>query len=93
MRVVVDKNNPLVAEAFQQFGEVRALATKEITADSIREAEMVIVRSETKVTKELLRGSSVRFVGTATIGTDHVDEEYLRMNGIGFASAPGSNAN
>jgi erythronate-4-phosphate dehydrogenase len=93
MRVVVDKNNPLVAEAFQQFGEVRALATKEITADSIREAEMVIVRSETKVTKELLRGSSVRFVGTATIGTDHVDVEYLRTNGIGFASAPGSNAN
>lgn len=93
MRVVVDKNNPLVAEAFQQFGEIRALTTKEITADSIRDADMVIVRSETKVTKELLRGSSVRFVGTATIGTDHVDVEYLRTNGIGFASAPGSNAN
>jgi erythronate-4-phosphate dehydrogenase len=93
MRVVVDKNNPLVAEAFQQFGEVRALATKEITADSIRDADMVIVRSETKVTKELLFGSSVRFVGTATIGTDHVDVEYLRAHGIGFASAPGSNAN
>ncbi len=93
MRVVVDKNNPLVAEAFRQFGEVRALATKEITADSIRDAEMVIIRSETKVTKELLRGSSVRFVGTATIGTDHVDGEYLRTHGIGFASAPGSNAN
>ncbi len=93
MRVVVDKNNPLVAEAFQQFGEVRALATKKITADSIHNADMVIVRSETKVTKELLRGSSVRFVGTATIGTDHVDVEYLRTHGIGFASAPGSNAN
>jgi erythronate-4-phosphate dehydrogenase len=93
MRVVVDKNNPLVADAFQQFGEVRALATKEITADSIRDAEIVIVRSETKVTKELLRGSSIRFVGTATIGTDHVDVEYLRTQGIGFASAPGSNAN
>jgi erythronate-4-phosphate dehydrogenase len=93
MRVVVDKNNPLVAEAFQQFGEVRALATKEITTDSIRDAEIVIVRSETKVTKELLRGSPVRFVGTATIGTDHVDVEYLQTHGIGFATAPGSNAN
>jgi erythronate-4-phosphate dehydrogenase len=93
MRVVVDKNNPLVAEAFQQFGEVRALATKEITAGAIRDADMVIVRSETKVTEELLRGSPVRFVGTATIGTDHVDVAYLRTNGIGFASAPGSNAN
>ncbi len=93
MRVVVDKNNPLVAEAFEQFGEVRALATKEITADSIRDADMLIVRSETKVTKELLCESSIRFVGTATIGTDHVDIEYLRTHGIGFASAPGSNAN
>lgn len=93
MHVVVDKNNPLIAEAFQQFGEVRALATKEITADSIRGADMVIVRSETKVTKEILGGSSVRFVGTATIGTDHIDVEYLRTHGIGFASAPGSNAN
>jgi len=93
MRVVVDKNSPVVTEAFQQFGEVRALATKEITADSIRDADMVIVRSETKVTKEFLLGSSIRFVGTATIGTDHVDLEYLRAHGIGFASAPGSNAN
>ena len=93
MRVVVDKNNPLVAEAFQQFGEVRALGTKEITADSIRDADMIIIRSETKVTKEFLVGSAVRFVGTATIGTDHVDVDYLRTKGIGFASAPGSNAN
>ena len=93
MRVVVDKNNPLVAEAFQQFGEVRALATKEIAASAIRDAEIVIVRSETKVTKELLLGSSIRFVGTATIGTDHVDVDFLRTHGIGFASAPGSNAN
>lgn len=93
MRVVVDKNNPLVAEAFGQFGEVQALGTKEITRDSIRDAEMVIVRSQTKVTEDLLHGSSIRFVGTATIGTEHVDVEYLRAHGIGFASAPGSNAN
>lgn len=93
MRVIVDKNNPLVAEAFRQFGEVRALATKEITADSVRDADILVVRSETKVTKEFLSGSSIRFVGTATIGTDHVDVEYLHAKGIGFASAPGSNAN
>ena len=93
MRVVVDKNNPLVEEAFRQFGEVQALATREITKESVRDADMIIIRSETKVTKDLLDGSKVKFVGTATIGTDHVDLEYLRSRGIGFASAPGSNAN
>ncbi|MGA7160214.1 MAG: 4-phosphoerythronate dehydrogenase [Bacteroidota bacterium] len=93
MRVVVDKNNPLVGEAFRQFGEVQALGTKEITKEALRDADIVIIRSETKVTKELLDGSKVKFVGTATIGTDHVDLEYLSSHGIGFASAPGSNAN
>lgn len=93
MRVVVDKNNPLVGEAFRQFGEVQASATREITKETVRDAGMIIIRSETKVTKDLLDGSKVKFVGTATIGTDHVDLEYLRSRGIGFASAPGSNAN
>ncbi len=93
MLVVVDKNNPLVAEAFRQFGEVRALGTREITRETVRDAGILIVRSETKVTKELLDGGAVQFVGTATIGTDHVDIPFLRSRGIGFASAPGSNAN
>ena len=93
MRVVVDKNNPLVGEAFRQFGDVQALATREITKETLRDADMIIIRSETKVTKDLLEGSKVKFVGTATIGTDHVDLEYLKSRGIGFASAPGSNAN
>ena len=93
MRVVVDKNNPLVGEAFRQFGDVQACATREITKESVRDADIIIIRSETKVTKDLLDGSKVKFVGTATIGTDHVDLGYLRSRGIGFASAPGSNAN
>lgn len=93
MRVIVDKNNPLVAEAFRQFGEVIPAATRDITKETVREADIIIIRSETKVTKDLLEGSSVKFVGTATIGTDHVDLEYLKSRGIGFTSAPGSNAN
>ncbi len=93
MKVVVDKNNPLVAETFRQFGDVISLGTKDITRESVHDVDILIVRSETKVTKELLDGSAVKFVGTATIGTDHVDVEYLHSRKIGFASAPGSNAN
>ncbi|HAP34715.1 MAG TPA: erythronate-4-phosphate dehydrogenase, partial [Bacteroidetes bacterium] len=64
-----------------------------ITKESVHDAEILIIRSETKVTKDLLDGSAVRFVGSATIGTDHVDIEYLNSTSRTFASAPGSNAN
>lgn len=93
MKVIVDENIPFAAEAFGTLGEVRALAGRALTAAAVREAEALIVRSVTRVGPALLDGSQVRFVGTATIGFDHVDVEYLRRRGIGFASAPGSNAN
>jgi len=93
MRLLVDKNNPYVAEAFRDYGDVRVLGTTEFTRETVRDADALVVRSETKVTRELLEGSRVRFVGSATIGTDHVDLDYLKRAGIGFASAPGCNAN
>ncbi len=93
MIIVVDSKNPFLAEALSSFAEVRQLSTSAITNASLRDAEAVVVRSETKVGPALLEGTAVRFVGTATIGTDHVDLPYLAGRGIGFASAPGSNAN
>jgi erythronate-4-phosphate dehydrogenase len=93
MLIIADVKTAFAREAFARLGEVRYLRTPEITAAAIRDAEMVIIRSETKIGSDLLEGTAVRFVGTATIGTDHVDLEYLRTKGIGFASAPGSNAN
>jgi erythronate-4-phosphate dehydrogenase len=91
--IIVNKNTPRSVETFGQLGTVRALKTDEITPDSVREAEVLVVRSETTVDEKLLAGSKVRFVGTVTIGTDHCDLEYLKSRGIGFASAPGSNSN
>ena len=93
MRLVADSKIPFAREAFDQFGEVVTLDTREITPVSVRTADVVLVRSETKVDRALLDGSNVKFVGTATIGTDHVDIDYLAGRGIGFSSAPGSNAN
>ena len=68
-------------------------AGRAITPDDLDGADLLIVRSITKVSAELLEGSSVRFVGTCTIGTDHVDTAYLEQRGIAFSSAPGCNAN
>jgi erythronate-4-phosphate dehydrogenase len=92
LKIVADENIPLVKDGFGRFGEVRLLPGRAITAEAVRDAELLIVRSVTKVNGALLDGSAVRFVGTCTIGTDHLDIETLRRRGIAFASAPGSNA-
>ena len=93
MRIVIDAKNAVGASLFRRLGEVRLAATPEITRETLLDADAVVVRSETRVDADLLEGTPVRFVGTATIGTDHVDTDYLRSRGVAFASAPGSNAN
>ncbi len=93
MLIVADENIPYVKEGFAEFGEVVTVHGREVTRDIIKNADVLLVRSITKVNKDLLEGTAIRFVGTATIGCDHVDISYLNSKGIAFASAPGSNAN
>ncbi|AND70251.1 4-phosphoerythronate dehydrogenase [Dyella thiooxydans] len=92
MKILVDENMPLARELFASFGEVLARPGRSLTADDVHDADVLLVRSVTRVDEALLAGSRVRFVGTATIGTDHVDLDWLRAQGIAFASAPGCNA-
>ncbi len=92
LRIVADANIPLAREAFGALGTVEALPAAAITPDAVREADILLVRSVTRVDDALLDGSALRFVGTATIGTDHIDADALARRGIAFASAPGSNA-
>ncbi|MHC4890720.1 MAG: 4-phosphoerythronate dehydrogenase, partial [Planctomycetota bacterium] len=93
MKIVADENIPFVAECFSSIGEVEVVSGREIMPSVVGDADILLVRSVTWVGADLLAGSKVRFVGTATIGFDHIDIEYLSRNNIGFASAPGSNAN
>ncbi len=92
MRLVADRNIPYVREAFGETGELDLLAPAAINADSLRNADALLVRTEVRVDKNLLEGSSVTFVGTATIGADHIDAVYLGERGIRWTNAPGSNA-
>lgn len=92
MRILVDRNIPFAVEVFSRFGAVRLASGREITPEMVREADILVVRSVTRVDSTLLEGSPVRFVGTATIGTDHIDLHYLKEKGIAFADAAGSNA-
>ena len=92
MLIIADENIPGVDDAFSVFGEVRKLHGRHMTASDIKDAEVLLVRSITKVNEELLSGSNVKFLGSATIGTDHVDLDWLQQQGICFSNAPGCNA-
>jgi erythronate-4-phosphate dehydrogenase len=92
MLIVADENIPLLTEFFQGAGEIRRLPGRSIDRAAVAEADVLLVRSVTKVTRDILVGSPVKFVGTCTIGTDHLDLEYFNQAGIQWASAPGCNA-
>ena len=92
MKIIADENIPCVEQAFASLGEVTLLPGRGMQAADVRDADVLLVRSVTRVDASLLDNSPVRFVGSATIGFDHVDRDYLQERGIGFSTAPGSNA-
>lgn len=92
MLIVADENIPLLDSFFGDIGEIRRVTGRGLSRNEVKAADVLLVRSVTRVNRELLEGTRVRFVGTATIGTDHVDVEWLKAQGIGFSAAPGCNA-
>ncbi len=92
MKLVVDENITFAKEAFEQFGDVLLLKGRDITNSVLKNADVLIVRSITRVDETLLTNTGVKFVGTATIGTDHIDSNYLIENNIAFSDAKGCNA-
>ncbi|HSR62442.1 MAG TPA: 4-phosphoerythronate dehydrogenase, partial [Gammaproteobacteria bacterium] len=92
MKIIADPLIPHVREAFAVLGEVSFCDGRSIMSETVRDADMLLVRSVTPVNADLLRGSRVHFVASATSGIDHVDTDYLDGAGIGFAHAPGCNA-
>jgi erythronate-4-phosphate dehydrogenase len=91
-RIVADENIPLVKNAFEALGTIHVAPGRSITAADAQDADVLLVRSVTGVDAALLDGSDVQFVGSATIGTDHIDRAYLQERDIAFAHAPASNA-
>ncbi|BBE76524.1 MULTISPECIES: 4-phosphoerythronate dehydrogenase PdxB [Phytobacter] len=92
MKILVDENMPYAGDLFRRLGEVKAVPGRPIPAVELADADALMVRSVTKVNEALLSGTPIKFVGTATAGTDHVDEQWLQQAGIGFSAAPGCNA-
>ena len=93
MRILADQNMPLVEQYFSEFGEITRFAGRELAPEQLIDADVLLVRSITQVDKALLsKANKLKFVGTATIGTDHIDQSLLNERGIAFSSAPGCNA-
>lgn len=96
MKIVVDENIPFAHEAFARIGGREAqlvmVPGRSLKREQLLDADALVVRSVTKVEAALLDATPVKFVGTATIGTDHVDMPWLKEQGIAFASAAGCNS-
>ena len=92
MKFVVDKTIPFIENLFEPYAEVVYLEGKDISAEDVRDADALIIRTRTKCNADLLEGSSVRMISTASIGSDHIDHEWCNEHGIHFATASGCNA-
>lgn len=92
MKIVADRNVPFLEGVFEPYAEVVYKDGKDITAEDVKDADALIIRTRTRCNAELLEGSSVKVIATATIGIDHIDQEYCAAQGISVYNAEGCNA-
>ena len=93
MKIVIDDKIPYIRDAISRItGDAVYLKGSEIGPGDVRDADALIVRTRTRCDEQLLSGSRVRFVATATIGFDHIDAAYLERAGIEWMSCPGCNS-
>ena len=93
MKILADQNMPLVEQYFADFGEVERFDGRKLTPEQLINVDVLLTRSVTNVNHELLaQANKLSFVGTATIGIDHIDTQLLHDRNIAFTSAPGCNA-
>ncbi len=95
MSICIDSNIPILPKLLKDHGEIHTFHGRDLTNDLLKEKNCtaLFIRSTVKVNEHLLKNTNVKFIATATAGTDHVDEEFLKRTGIIFKSAAGSNAN
>ncbi|QIR14147.1 4-phosphoerythronate dehydrogenase PdxB [Shewanella aestuarii] len=93
MKIVADENMPYVEALFTDIADITLVNGRKLTANQVKDADVLLVRSVTKVNQALIQDATkLKFVGSATIGTDHIDTDYLALRGIPFSNAPGCNA-
>ena len=91
MKIVADDKILFLKGVFEPYADVVYLPGKQITRDDVMNADALLIRTRTKCTNSLLKGTRVKFIGTATIGFDHIDTQFCEKNKIKWTSAPGCN--
>ncbi|MDE6239349.1 MAG: 4-phosphoerythronate dehydrogenase [Muribaculaceae bacterium] len=92
LNFVIERNVPFIAGLLEPYANITYLAADEFTPATVKDADALIVRTRTHCDAALLAKSKCRFIGTATIGTDHIDSQWCEANGITVINAPGCNA-
>jgi len=93
MKILADQNMPLVEQYFAELGSVERFDGRTLKSEQLVGVDVLLTRSVTQVNEALLReANKLKFVGTATIGVDHIDTDLLNQRDIAFTSAPGCNA-
>ena len=92
IKVVADSKIPFLRGVLEPYADIQYMPGRDISSDQIRDADALIIRTRTKCNKELLEGSNVKFIATATIGFDHIDTDYCASRKITWQNAPGCNS-
>lgn len=92
MKIVADDKIPFLRGALEKFAEIRYIPGKDIRNELLRDADALLIRTRTKCNEQLLKNTGVKFIGTATIGFDHIDTHYCEENHITWTNAPGCNS-
>ena len=92
LKIVADKAIPFLEGVFDPYADMTYLPGDKIGPEDVKDADVLMIRTRTKCNADLLEGSKVKFIATATIGTDHIDFPYCDSKGIVVRNAPGCNA-
>jgi len=92
IKIIVDNKIPFLKGVLEPFATIEFHKGSEITKEIVQDADALIIRTRTKCNEELLKDSNVKFIGTATIGIDHIDTTFCESKGIKWINAPGCNS-
>ena len=92
MKIIADEAIPYLKGIFENECEVEYYPGSEITPQRVKDADALIVRTRTKCNAQLLEGSKVKVIASATIGTDHIDRAWCQSHNIALFNAPGCNS-
>lgn len=92
MKIIIEANIPFIKGVLEPVAQTEYLSSDMITPEAVKDTDAILVRTRTECNEYLLKNSKCKFIGTATIGTDHIDQSFCKNAGISVYSAPGCNA-